>query len=179
MAVGAGRAGRIWWPGFRWWGSGHLAGVDDEVEVARMQPFNPWAWRDPAALAGGYDQTEPGERPDRESHDGPDAPGPGTPLDLTGYRVEATDGRIGAIDEASEDAGARWLVVDTGPWIFGRKVLLPVGTVARVDHGDRVVHVDRSREQVKDSPVFDPEDGARPDYRDQVGDYYTKSYRRG
>ena len=146
-----------------------------------MQPFNPWTWRDPSALAGGYDQTTPADVPRQrpEGDEGPDAPGPGTPIDLTGYRVEATDGRIGSIDEASEDAGARYLVVDTGPWIFGRKVLLPVGTVARVDHLDRTVHLDRTRDQVKDSPAFDPDDFRRPEYREQVGGYYEESYRRG
>ncbi|MGW5668644.1 PRC-barrel domain-containing protein [Micromonospora sp. NPDC003776] len=147
-----------------------------------MQPFNPWSWRDPSALAGGYDQTSPEGVPRQRAEDdtdrGPHAPGPGTPIDLTGYHVEATDGRIGSIDAASEDAGAGYLVVDTGPWIFGRKVLLPVGTVARVDHLDRVVHVDRTREQVKESPAFDPDDFDRPEYRERVGSYYAESYRR-
>ncbi|MBQ1043905.1 MULTISPECIES: PRC-barrel domain-containing protein [unclassified Micromonospora] len=145
-----------------------------------MQPFNPWAWRDPSALAGGYDQTRPGDVPRQraaDTDDQLDAPGPGTPLDLTGYRVEATDGRIGSIDEANEDADARYLVVDTGPWIFGKKVLLPAGTVARVDHLDRVVHVDRTRDQVKESPAFDADHFAHPEYREQVGSYYSESYR--
>ncbi|NJP35645.1 PRC-barrel domain-containing protein [Micromonospora thermarum] len=141
--------------------------------------FNPWTWRDPSALAGGYQPTTPAAEPtDGSGGDGPDAPGPGTPVDLTGYRVEATDGRIGSIDRASDDAGAQWLVVDTGPWIFGRKVLLPVGTIARVDHLDRAVHVDRTREQVKQSPAFDPDAYEQPDYREQVGRYYEESYRR-
>ncbi|MEH0829617.1 MULTISPECIES: PRC-barrel domain-containing protein [Micromonospora] len=146
-----------------------------------MQPFNPWTWRDPSALAGGYDQSRPDDVPRQrdasDADDRLDAPGPGTPVDLTGYRVEATDGRIGSIDEASEDADARYLVVDTGPWIFGKKVLLPAGTVARVDHLDRVVHVDRTREQVKESPAFDPDHFAHPEYRERVGSYYTESYR--
>lgn len=146
-----------------------------------MQPFNPWLWRDPSALAGGYDQTEPDDVPRQRSGsragEGPDAPGPGTPIDLTGYQVEATDGRIGSVDRASEEAGAGYLVVDTGPWIFGKKVLLPVGTVARVDHLDRTVHVDRTREQVKGSPAFDPDDFAQPDYRERIGTYYAESYR--
>ncbi|MFC0004124.1 PRC-barrel domain-containing protein [Micromonospora siamensis] len=146
-----------------------------------MQPFNPWTWRDPSALAGGYDQTTAADVPEQRSaaDDGPDAPGPGTPVDLVGYRVEATDGRIGEIDRASDEADARYLVVDTGPWIFGRKVLLPAGTVARVDHLERTVHVDRTRDQVKDSPAFDPDDFARPEYRDRVGNYYAESYRQG
>ncbi|MFD2768385.1 PRC-barrel domain-containing protein [Micromonospora eburnea] len=148
-----------------------------------MQPFDPWIWRDPSALAGGYEQSTPEDvprqRPDGDGGGGPDAPGPGTPIDLAGYRVEATDGRIGSIDRASQDAGARYLVVDTGPWIFGKRVLLPAGTVARVDHLERAVYVDRTRDQVKDSPAFDPEEFGRPDYREQVGDYYTESYRQG
>ncbi|GAB3091513.1 PRC-barrel domain-containing protein [Micromonospora schwarzwaldensis] len=147
-----------------------------------MKQFNPWAWRDPSALAGGYTQTGPDDVPRQRSEgadDRLDAPGPGTPIDLTGYRVEATDGRIGTIDEANEEADARYLVVDTGPWIFGKRVLLPAGTVARVDHLDRVVHVDRTREQVKESPAFDPDDFAHADYRERVGTYYSESYRQG
>ncbi|MGC4866025.1 PRC-barrel domain-containing protein [Micromonospora sp. DT53] len=145
-----------------------------------MQPsiFNPWAWRDPSALAGGYTQATPSVTPpdgQEGGHDGPDAPGPGTPVDLVGYQVQASDGRIGSIDEASDEADAGHLVVDTGPWIFGQKVLLPAGTVARVDHQERVVHVDRTRQQIKDAPPFDP-DSTDPEYRDRIGAYYADSY---
>ena len=45
--------------------------------------------------------------------------------DIVGYEVHATDGHIGKVDEATYDVGASQIVVDTGPWIFGRKVLLP------------------------------------------------------
>ena len=45
--------------------------------------------------------------------------------DLIGYGVEARDGSIGTIDEASTEAARRWLVVDTGFWIFGKKRLIP------------------------------------------------------
>lgn len=148
-----------------------------------MQPylFDPWLWRDPALLAGGYSQTTDDEGPDdaaprdAETDDG----GPGTEIDLGGYSVEATDGGIGSIDEASTEINASYLIVDTGPWIFGRKVLLPAGTVNRVDHLTRTVYVDRTKEQVKDSPEYDPETFHDADYRKLVGDYYTSSYRAG
>ena len=52
---------------------------------------------------------------------------------LTGFKVEALDGSIGKIDEATNDVGASFLVVDTGPWIFGKKVMLPAGVVSGVD----------------------------------------------
>lgn len=86
-----------------------------------------------------------------------------------------SDGRIGTIDEASDEADAGHLVVDTGPWIFGQKVLLPAGTVDRVDHQEHVVYVDRTRQQIKDAPPFDPV-SADQEYRERVGAYYADSY---
>jgi hypothetical protein len=48
---------------------------------------------------------------------------------LNGFEVEAMDGGIGKIDESSDEAGAGYIVVDTGPWIFGKEVLLPAGVI--------------------------------------------------
>jgi hypothetical protein len=56
-----------------------------------------------------------------------------TQADLSGFGVEAIDGSIGKVDEASNDVGASFIVVDTGPWIFGKKVMLPAGVVRDVD----------------------------------------------
>ncbi|GAA2752094.1 PRC-barrel domain-containing protein [Kitasatospora cinereorecta] len=86
--------------------------------------------------------------------------------DLIGFHVEGTDGRIGTVDRLSGHVDARYLIVHTGPWIFGRLVLLPAGTVVRVEPGERTVHVDRSKEQIRRSPAYDggtPE--AEPDPR--------------
>ena len=97
--------------------------------------------------------------------------------DVVGYKVEATDGSIGKIDEASHAMNESYLVVDTGPWIFGKKVLLPAGTVTRVDHEDRKVYVDRTKDQIKASPEFDPDLYAQQQYRDKIGGYYGDTYR--
>ena len=74
--------------------------------------------------------------------------------------MEAVDGSIGKIDRASFDVGSSFVVVDTGPWIFGRKVMLPAGTIDRVDWNEEKVYVDRTKDQIKDSPEFD--DSMRP-----------------
>ena len=130
-------------------------------------PFTPWIWREPEPSgstvdAAGIESTEE----------------TGTAgLDLAGFKVEATDGHIGSIDKASYDVGDSFLVVDTGPWIFGRKVLLPAGTVQTFDHTERKVYVDRTKEQIKSSPEYDKDTFETPEYREQVGDYYTGSYR--
>ncbi|MFD5677699.1 PRC-barrel domain-containing protein, partial [Streptomyces sp. NPDC127040] len=72
--------------------------------------------------------------------------------DLTGYKVEATDGSIGKVDKHSDEVGDAYLVVDTGVWIFGKEVLLPASTVIRIDADDKKVYVDRTKEQIKDAP---------------------------
>src|SRR5215218_1100934 len=75
--------------------------------------------------------------------------------DLVGFHVEATDGGIGKIDEASDEAGRSMLVVDTGPWIFGKKVLVPAGIVDRVDLDGETVYVNRTKDEIKNAPEFD------------------------
>jgi hypothetical protein len=96
--------------------------------------------------------------------------------DLTGYSVAAVDGDIGRVDEATNELlGASYLVVDTRPWMFGRKVMLPAGVVERIDTVEKKVYVDRTKNQIKYAPEYD---GHVYDaqYRDRLGDYYTESY---
>ena len=102
--------------------------------------------------------------------------GGGNGADLVGYRIEAIDGHIGKVDETSTLVGEQYLVVDTGPWIFGKKVLLPAGTVNHIDPLDQKVYVDRTKTQIKDAPQFEPDTYQSGDYRDKVGDYYRDTY---
>jgi hypothetical protein len=94
--------------------------------------------------------------------------------DLVGFDVEATDGSIGKIDEATYDAGASHVVVDTGPWIFGSKVMLPAGTISRVDQTNRKVYVSRTKEEIKSAPKFEKDRYADDEYRNQLGEYYGR-----
>jgi hypothetical protein len=91
---------------------------------------------------------------------------------ITGFSIEALDGGIGKIDDATMDTGRSYLVVDTGPWIFGKKVMLPAGVVSNIDHAARKVFVDRTKDQIMSAPQFD--DSLRDDmtYRDTLGTYY-------
>ncbi len=95
-------------------------------------------------------------------------------LDLTGYGVEALDGSIGEIDETSNDVGSAYVVVDTGPWIFGKKVMLPAGVISRVDSDDEKVYVNRTKDQIKNSPEFDPDNYTDDSYRSELGSYYGR-----
>jgi hypothetical protein len=91
---------------------------------------------------------------------------------LTGFGVEATDGSIGKIDEASREVGAGYLVVDTGPWIFGKKVMLPAGVIHDVDLDTETVFVSRTKDEIKSAPEFDEERYTSDAYRAELGGYY-------
>jgi hypothetical protein len=95
-----------------------------------------------------------------------------TTVDLTGYEAEATDGRIGKVDEATNEAGSGALIVETGPWIFGKKVMLPAGVIDRVDHDERCIYVNRTKDEIKNAPEFDLERNRDSAYRAELGGYY-------
>ncbi|WP_033825004.1 PRC-barrel domain-containing protein [Kitasatospora sp. MBT63] len=97
--------------------------------------------------------------------------------DLVGFHVEATDGPIGKVDRLSEEVGARYLVVDTGPWIFGRHVLLPAGTVVRVEQDEKKVYVDRTKDEIKGGPEFERDrHDSDTGYRERYAGYYGPFY---
>lgn len=94
-------------------------------------------------------------------------------LELAGYKVEALDGSIGRVDRHTDDVGSSYLVVDIGIWIFGKHVLLPAGTVTRIDTAAETVFVSRSKDQIKAAPEFDKEKHAvASEYQEQIGMYY-------
>jgi len=93
--------------------------------------------------------------------------------ELSGYDVEAVDGGIGRIDEVTAEAGTSFIVVSTGPWIFGKKALLPAGVIERVDHEDGCVFLDRTKDEIKNAPEFDESRYLEPGYLDQLGGYYA------
>jgi hypothetical protein len=94
--------------------------------------------------------------------------------DLTGFDVEATDGHIGKIDEATMAAGATCLVVDTGFWIFGKKRMLPAGVVRGIDVDEQKVFVAMTKDEVKGAPDYDEDHHRRNEreYHDEVRGYY-------
>ena len=97
---------------------------------------------------------------------------------IEGFSVEAQDGSIGKIDEATNEVGGSYIVVDTGPWIFGKKVLLPAGMIERVDRTDERVFVALTKEQIKNAPEFDDMTYRDDEYRSSLGDYYAPYHTR-
>jgi hypothetical protein len=86
---------------------------------------------------------------------------------VAGATVSGTDGEIGTLEDFYfEEAGwnVRYLLVDTGSWFDGKRVLLSPSAV-QGDWGLTGVHVNLSRDDVRNSPALDDDD-AIPDVGD-------------
>lgn len=79
---------------------------------------------------------------------------------LAECKVSATDGDVGSVHDALLDEthwAVRLLVVDTGNWLAGRRVVVSPVAVVDADWEHRRITLRLTREQVESSPPIDPE----------------------
>ncbi len=77
---------------------------------------------------------------------------------LAGRSVHATDGELGKVDEFIFDDktwAIRYMVVETGNWLSGRKVLISPSALKTPDRGSKIFSVALTYEQVRTSPDID------------------------
>ncbi len=87
--------------------------------------------------------------------------------ELIGYRISAVDDTIGAVNDFYFDDQSwtvRYLVIDTGPWLFGRRLLVATSAIDSIEFMREIVNVNLTKAQVEKSPDLDLE---RPFTRDQ------------
>lgn len=88
----------------------------------------------------------------------------------------ATDGEIGKVDDclfSDDDWFIRYLVVDTGPWIFGRKVLIATDSLMQPEWASKTFPVNLTREQVKNSPEINLAKPVSRIHEEQLRSYYN------
>jgi hypothetical protein len=86
---------------------------------------------------------------------------------IVNYHIHATDGNIGHIEDFIVDDrnwAIHFLVVNTRKWLSGKIVLIPPKWIKSINWADASVHLDRSREEVKNSPDFDPSEIIHQNY---------------
>ena len=74
---------------------------------------------------------------------------------LKGFATEASDGKIGTVSDFLFDDRTwkiRWMVVDTGGWLTGRKILVHPSAIGEPDYRRNTIAVQLTRKQVEDSP---------------------------
>jgi sporulation protein YlmC with PRC-barrel domain len=95
--------------------------------------------------------------------------------EVTGYRIEASDGEIGHVEDflfGDDSWTIRYLIVDTKNWWPGKFVLIVPEWAEEIRWSDRIVRVNRGRDEIKAAPEFDPK--ARFERADEARlyDYY-------
>ena len=95
--------------------------------------------------------------------------------DIKSFSVyDYTNDKIGSVHDilVDETGRFRYLVVDTGFWIFGKKVLLPIGR-AKVDYSqERIFAEGFTKEQAENLPEYDDDMTVDYDYEERVRTVY-------
>ena len=95
--------------------------------------------------------------------------------DIKSFSVyDYSNDKIGSVHDiiVDESGRFRYLVLDTGFWIFGKKVLLPVGR-ASIDYSQQRVYAKGlSKEQAERLPEYDDNMTVDYDYEEQVRTVY-------
>jgi hypothetical protein len=97
--------------------------------------------------------------------------------DVQGYDVQGSDEAIGHVEDfVVDDAtwAVRYLVIDTGRWWFGKKVLIAPHWASSVSWEDRKVFVDMSRDRIKSSPEWLPNAAINREYEARLYDYHGR-----
>ena len=118
------------------------------------------------AMAMGEMEDEPGGDPHLRST-----------REVIGYYIQAQDGDIGHVEDfIVDDEGwvVRYMIIDTRNWWPGKKVLVAPSWITDIRWGEAQVQVDMTRDQVKNSPEFDPAASVNRVYEERLFDYYGR-----
>jgi len=94
---------------------------------------------------------------------------------IKGRAIAASDGQLGTVNDLLFDDASwlvRWLVIDTGKWLSGRKVLLPMSVLGHLEPMDKEFPVRLTMQQVRDSPAIDTNRPVSRQMEASVYDHY-------
>lgn len=97
--------------------------------------------------------------------------------EVTGYKIAARDGEIGSVDNfLIDDTSWRilYMVVDTGSWLPGRKVLISPTWIEEISWNDSRVRVNLDQDTIRNSPEYDPSAPPDREYEDRLYDHYER-----
>ncbi|MBD3427107.1 MAG: PRC-barrel domain containing protein [Candidatus Omnitrophica bacterium] len=151
--------------------------VSRQKELEMMRHYRwPVYWNEPYSGDEGaipleyYEQVALSEKEEGDSH-------LRSAREVEGYRIHATDGEIGRVKDFIVDDktwDVRYLVVDTGDWIPGRKVIIAPLWLKQVKWSTAEVFADLDKKSIEDSPEYDPAEPVNRDYEGRLYDYYGR-----
>ena len=99
--------------------------------------------------------------------------------DMLDYKILATDGEIGQVSDillGDSDLKARYVVVDTGGWLSGRKVLLSTAWLSAVAPRKQALVVNLTKKRIEEAPPYDPDAEIPREYETRLHDHYGYPY---
>lgn len=99
--------------------------------------------------------------------------------DLKGYSISASDGEIGQVEDFLFDDQhwvVRYIVIDTGRWLPGRKVLISPISIGRADRENQVIEVKLRKEQIENSPSIETDKPVSRQHETTFANYYGYPY---
>lgn len=94
--------------------------------------------------------------------------------DVIGFDVYAGDEKVGSVEDVlvDDEGSFRYLVIHTGLWILGKKVLMPIAQ-GRIAYPDRKVYANNlTKAQVESLPDYNPDQLIDYDHEEQVRGVY-------
>lgn len=97
--------------------------------------------------------------------------------EVAGYSIFATDEKVGHVEDfilSDEDWIVRYLVVNAGNWLSGRRVLISPEWVHEILWRDRTVVVDLTKDEIRGSPPYDPNQPVNRQDETHLYDFYGR-----
>ena len=95
--------------------------------------------------------------------------------EIVGFRVEGRDGEAGRVSYLTFERD--YMIVDTGPWTLGRRVVVPTSLIEHIDDLRKRIELPLARDDVKNGPEYEPAREWAPDYVNSVRSYYDEQAR--
>lgn len=91
-----------------------------------------------------------------------------------GYTILATDGEIGEVSDflLDDELKLRYLVIDTGHWLPGKKVMLSTAWISSVDSQKQTVVMNIDKKRIEEGPNYSNEHVLDREYEARLHDYY-------
>jgi hypothetical protein len=174
----------------------HSPGIDTDKPVSRQYeadyhryygypqywPYSTyWAWGAVPIVV----PPDPQIREDAEARRRADAERVGADPNLRsskavlGYGIQASDEPFGHVEDFlfdDETWAIRYLIVDTRHWFAGRQVLVSPQWIHSVNWGERTVSVALTRQQIEQSPEYDPKAPPSRDYERTLHEHYSRPH---
>jgi hypothetical protein len=154
--------------------------ISRQFEAKYYQYYGwPMYWYGPSLWGPGpypiFDGSIPDPSTNRDDH--PANPHLRSTGEVLKYRIHATDGDIGHVEDYiidDESWSIRYFEVDTRNWLPGKKVLIPTSAIQNVSWENAKVFVDLTRHAIKDAPQYHPGEAIKPGYEKQLQDHLAR-----